>query len=241
MRWFRFYDDALNDPKVQRLSPHLFRTWINLLCLASKGDGRLPTVADVAFNLRMSENDAKSAIEDLILAELIDIGVGGAMTPHNWSARQFSSDNSKNRTRKWREKNDKAACDVTVTADVTPSDEIGDGIEAEAEAEAEQSRSRAEQTRESEVLENKFSGKGSRAVSARLKARAEGLGANVDVLEQRAMLPDVRVPNAMFRKLVADELRGKNPRITEALVKAALTNSNDAAYGTLCQMLVEFA
>ena len=48
-RWFRFYDEALDDPKVQRLAPHLFKTWINLLCLASKEDGTMPSNDDIAF------------------------------------------------------------------------------------------------------------------------------------------------------------------------------------------------
>ena len=53
-RWFRFYDEALDDPKVQRLAPHLFKTWINLLCLASKEDGTMPSNDDIAFRLRIS-------------------------------------------------------------------------------------------------------------------------------------------------------------------------------------------
>jgi hypothetical protein len=45
-RWFRFYDDALNDPKVQKLSGDLFKAWVNILCLASKHGGELPAVND---------------------------------------------------------------------------------------------------------------------------------------------------------------------------------------------------
>lgn len=132
-RWFRFYDEALDDPKVQRLSPHLFRAWVNLLCLASKAEGVLPSIADIAFRLRMSENDARAAVDDLILAELLDIGPDGRLCPHNWSGRQCASDTSKERTRKWREKKGKPrggnGRDVTGDVTVTGGDENGDGLD----------------------------------------------------------------------------------------------------------------
>lgn len=59
---------ALDDPKVQRLAPHNFRVWVNLLCISSKDGGMLPSAADIAFKLRMSELDAKTSVEDLIMA-----------------------------------------------------------------------------------------------------------------------------------------------------------------------------
>jgi len=34
--WFRFYNDALDNPKVQLLPSDLFKTWVNLLCIASR-------------------------------------------------------------------------------------------------------------------------------------------------------------------------------------------------------------
>lgn len=119
MRWFRFYDDVLNDRKVQRLSPHLFKTWVNLLCLASKGNGKLPCDDDIAYDLRISVQDAAQQIEDLILAGLIDIGPKGERSPHNWSERQYASDSSAVRTRKYRENKKKKPCDVTPTVTVT--------------------------------------------------------------------------------------------------------------------------
>jgi hypothetical protein len=51
-RWFRFEDDALNDPKLLRLSDRMFRIWIGLLCVASKHAGRLPPMEDIALMLR---------------------------------------------------------------------------------------------------------------------------------------------------------------------------------------------
>ena len=41
-RWFRMYAEVVDDPKVQRLSPALFRAWVNVLCLAASNGGVVP-------------------------------------------------------------------------------------------------------------------------------------------------------------------------------------------------------
>lgn len=115
-RWFRFYAEALDDPKVQRLSPHLFKAWVNLLCLGAAADGALPSNDDIAFRLRVSCQDAESITSDLVLAGLIDIRPNGTLAMHNWEGRQYASDSSAERTRKYRQKKNK-----------TRGAEIGDG------------------------------------------------------------------------------------------------------------------
>ena len=126
MKWFRFYTEVLDDPKVQRLSPHLFKAWVNLLCIASKGDGKLPSYDDLAFMLRMSVQDVASHVDDLILAGLIDLDGKGGRRPHNWEVRQYVSDTSAARVRKHRDKKKKGTMNGDVTPDVTlhvtPSD-----------------------------------------------------------------------------------------------------------------------
>jgi hypothetical protein len=143
MRWFRFYNDALDDPKVQRLAPHLFKTWINLLCLASKDQGALPSDDDIAFRLRISVADAAQQVSDLILAGLIDLLPDGSRTPHNWTERQYPSDTSAARMRKHRKSKKKkpsdTACDVTCDA----SDAKSDGLD----------KRREEKIREEEKIE----------------------------------------------------------------------------------------
>jgi len=120
-RWFRLYDEMLDDPKVQRLPPQDFKIWINLLCLASRYDGKLPCLVDIAFALRISDNDAVTLVERLHIAGLIDKRNGGPdgfhYTPHAWEKRQYKSDNSADRVKKHREKRN-VSCNVTVT----PSD-----------------------------------------------------------------------------------------------------------------------
>lgn len=137
-RWFRIYDEMLDDPKVQMLSPELFRAWMNALCLASQNGGTLPPMAQVAFRLRMSTADAQSRIDDLILAGLIDIRADKRLEPHNWSKRQWRSDDSADRVRRHRAQNvdkkpaaplpdnGRAPCNGDVTVTVTPPDSESD-------------------------------------------------------------------------------------------------------------------
>lgn len=90
-RWFRFYDEALDDPKVQMLRPELFKAWVNLLCLASKREGVLPSDEEIAFALRVSTKDASGFLNELVDRGLIDDD-NESTRPHNWNSRQFKSD-----------------------------------------------------------------------------------------------------------------------------------------------------
>jgi hypothetical protein len=126
-RWFRMYDDLLDDPKVQRLDPVLFKTWVNLLCLASRNEGVLPPVDDVAFALRIDTDTLWSRMVELIDKGLIDENAdGGTLFPHNWNKRQFLSDNSTERSRKHRGAKTATAvqqeCNVASTVAATPPD-----------------------------------------------------------------------------------------------------------------------
>lgn len=119
-RWFRMYDELLDDPKAQRLPPVDFKAWVNLLCLASRHDGKLPCVADISFALRVSDNDAVTVLERLAIAGLIDKHNGGVdgfhYTPHGWAKRQYKSDSSAERVKRHRA----TKCNVTETVTETP-------------------------------------------------------------------------------------------------------------------------
>jgi hypothetical protein len=116
-RWFRVYDDLVDDPKVQRLSPDIFKALVNLWCLASKNDGFLPSAEDIAFKLRIAREKVKKIIAALHDAELIDTDEAG-LRPHNWNGRQFKSDVSNERVKRHRERK----CNVTGTVTATPPD-----------------------------------------------------------------------------------------------------------------------
>lgn len=104
-RWFRLYDEMLDDPKVQRLHPALFKVLVNLWCVASRHDGLLPTAADMSFSLRMTEDETFRAVSKLADAGFIDTDTAtGEQRPHGWDKRQFRSDVSTDRVRSHRKR-----------------------------------------------------------------------------------------------------------------------------------------
>jgi hypothetical protein len=102
-RWFRVYDDLIDDPKVQRLDPTLFKTLINLWCLASANEGVIPAIDEIPFKLRMKPEKAQRMLSELRAAGLIDDDERRAR-PHNWDSRQFISDGSTSRVKRFRER-----------------------------------------------------------------------------------------------------------------------------------------
>jgi hypothetical protein len=116
-RWFRFYEESLNDPKLLRLSDSLYRAWTILLCFASKNDGILPPVEDMAAALRTKPAKVSAWIKELSAGDLID-EIDGHYEPHNWRGRQFKSDDSNERVKRYRQRK----CNVTSAVTVTPPD-----------------------------------------------------------------------------------------------------------------------
>lgn len=221
MAWFRFYTEALDDPKVQRLHAPLFKTWINLLCLAGKNDGQLPCVDDIAFALRMSHHDASQHIDELVLAGLIDIQTGPHVrfTPHNWAQRQYQSDRSAERTRKYRERKAKNACDVTsdvtVTATVTaPEQNRTDQNRKESESE--------QSTKKDFDFDFVKKGWAKGQPLERLRDRAEALGLPVDDMMATLERNNPENRSAYFRKLCVRRLQMQLLRMPEERLAGAM-------------------
>lgn len=120
-RWFRYYDDTINEPKVLKLSDALFRVWVGVLCVASKHGGTLPSIADTALLLRMKPERLAVQLAALTKAELIDNDETG-LHPHNWNARQYKSDVSNDRVKRYRDRHRNDECNVTETPSETESD-----------------------------------------------------------------------------------------------------------------------
>lgn len=124
--WFRFYAEALDDPKCDRLPGDVYKVWVKLLCIACKRGGTLPGRDELAYMLRMSDNDASAALDRLIDVGLVDIAPDRSLQPHNWEGRQFRSDSSTDRVRKHRQKQrqplPKHDCNVSVTPPDTDTD-----------------------------------------------------------------------------------------------------------------------
>jgi hypothetical protein len=122
-RWFRFYDEVLNDPKVQLLPGDKFKTWVNLLCLASENGGSLPILSQIAFALRISESEAAAIVGEFCEITLLDTDKTqrpARYSPHNWNGRQFKSDvtdpTAALRQKAYRKRNADRNAAVTITA-----------------------------------------------------------------------------------------------------------------------------
>jgi DNA-binding transcriptional ArsR family regulator len=139
-RWFRVYDDLVDDPKVQRLSGEMVKSLLNLWCLASQNDGTLPAADDIAFKLRMTPTKVAKLLSVLGECGLIDSDETG-LRPHNWSGRQYKSDVSNERVKRFRERK----CNVTSTVTATPPEtEQIQNTDSETEQKDKSARTRAD-------------------------------------------------------------------------------------------------
>ena len=123
-RWFRFYGDAINNPKVLRLSDAMFRAWVTLLCIASQYEGILPAAADIALILRMKVHKVAEWLTVLTTAGLLDCLEDGTFRPHNWNERQFQSDVSSERVKRFRERKRNVSSTVSETPPDTEQKQI---------------------------------------------------------------------------------------------------------------------
>jgi hypothetical protein len=102
-QWFRFYGDAINDPKILKLPEVTRWRWVAVLSAASKCQGLIPAADDLALMLRITMQQTIELITVLERAKLIDKTETG-FTPHNWNGRQYKSDVSTDRVQKHRNK-----------------------------------------------------------------------------------------------------------------------------------------
>lgn len=104
--WFRMYDEFLNDPKVQTLPLEHFKIWVNCLCLASArghADGNIGTLDDVSFALRETKEAVSCAFHELLILRFI-VTVDGTFHVNGWQKRQYKSDTSTERVKKYRKR-----------------------------------------------------------------------------------------------------------------------------------------
>ncbi len=102
-RWFRFYAEAIRNPKVMRLSDKDFRLWVRLMAVASEAEGKIPPLDDLRHVLSMRLDHLSSGVDRLISGGLIDALADG-YEPHNWAKFQYKSDTSTERVTRHRAK-----------------------------------------------------------------------------------------------------------------------------------------
>lgn len=258
-RWFRVYDEILDDHKVQALSPDLFKTWVNLLAVASRNKGRLPAVSVLAFALRVSVQDMQLRLDDLILCGLIDICSDKSLEPHNWSRRQWASDDSAERVKRHREKKktsetkDEIGCngDVTVTVTAPYSTDTDTDTESVTPLPPEPDPKGSEHFFKSNLKGESEGGSPSREPypSATAKdcsaasevreltlKRAEGLGLDVADILGTARRSGPRNLDAYFQALCRKQLRERLPHLNDEVLRQAFSR-NSSAFATVCQLM----
>lgn len=125
MRWFRFYSEFVDDPKIAMMSDSDQLLWVKALCLASENSERgfiTLTDEEICWKLRVTLETWRHAIDKFRAKGMIEHCSGGYKII-NWDKRQFESDSSAKRVAKHRSKSrtkkaiqaTKRACNVTVT------------------------------------------------------------------------------------------------------------------------------
>jgi hypothetical protein len=136
-RWWRAYDEAVDDPKLILLSDKAHRAWFCLMCVASANGGVLPDIKIVAVKLRTTPQRAAAALAELVQAGLFDQREDGKFEPHNWSVRQYKSDvtdpTNASRQKRYRDRHRNGQNTVTDTVTVTPPREQRQITDTEAE------------------------------------------------------------------------------------------------------------
>ncbi|MFZ2809410.1 MAG: hypothetical protein WAZ60_23750 [Desulfosalsimonadaceae bacterium] len=124
MKWFRLWNDILDDHKINQLNDYEFRLFIYLLACASEEDavnGRLTrTLPAINRRCRRRQDHFNRAVETFQKLDLITVDQEGYITITKWNKRQFQSDRSYDRVKKHREQ--QPIRNVSVTVNETPPD-----------------------------------------------------------------------------------------------------------------------
>ncbi len=97
--WFRMYSEFASDPKVQSMSEAMQRRLAMLLCLRCSDTLQTLSDDDIAFQLRITTDELTEARKLFVAKGFI----GKGWEIKNWTKRQFVSDASARRQKKYRD------------------------------------------------------------------------------------------------------------------------------------------
>jgi hypothetical protein len=98
--WFRMYGEFADDAKVQMMPEALQRRLLMLFCLQCQEQLEGSTDSSIAFRLRICDDDVTVTKRHFMSQGFIDEN----WNLLNWQKRQFVSDSSADRTRRYRER-----------------------------------------------------------------------------------------------------------------------------------------
>ena len=137
MKWFRVYGELNKDAKIRKIArltgehkQTIVGCWVTILCLASDSPvrGKLYLGKDDPFDYDdlLDEMGMRHDVFEPILQGFIDRGMicteDGIFTLCNWDKRQYKSDNSTERVRKHRAKQERIVTETKGNVSVTPPD-----------------------------------------------------------------------------------------------------------------------
>lgn len=175
MKWFRFYHEFVDDPKIAMMSDSDQLMWVKALCLASDSNIRgTITLSDeeVCWKLRCTMETWKHAIDKFRAKGMIEHSRDGYIIC-NWEKRQYKTDDVKSRVSKHRAKKKtskkaegasvleaetepKRDCNVTVTP---PEQNRSDSDQIRSELDPEQIKTPAGNSFSCEDQDNAFKSK----------------------------------------------------------------------------------
>lgn len=98
--WFRLYSEFAHDPKIQMMPEQMQRRYIMLLCMRCSETLETLHETEIAFQLRLSDDELAKTKELFLSKGFID----DEWNLTNWEKRQYVSDSSTPRVRKHRDK-----------------------------------------------------------------------------------------------------------------------------------------
>lgn len=99
-QWFRLYSEFSHDPKIQMMPEAMQRRYIMLLCLRCSETLETLQESEIAFQMRLSDDELAKTKELFLSKGFID----DDWNLTNWEKRQYASDSSTERVRRHRDK-----------------------------------------------------------------------------------------------------------------------------------------
>jgi len=102
--WWRAWAEACHDPKLLSLSLRDRWHWHEALSFACLHGGRIQSADHLRRFCGLRADVMQGIVQRLCDAGLLEPDGTGGFVPHNWNGRQFKSDSSTERTRKYRQR-----------------------------------------------------------------------------------------------------------------------------------------
>ena len=149
--WFRLYSEFAHDPKIQMLSEAMQRRYVMLMCLRCSETLETLHETEIAFQLRLSEAELIETKNLFISKNFID----KQWNLLNWDKRQFVSDSSTMRVRKYRDKK-KQPSNADETLQKQPSNAIDTDTDTDTESNKKKENKRGSRLSQDFCLPNEW-------------------------------------------------------------------------------------